>query len=78
MKREKRTFKIGEEIWFMGGSACFPEIMRAKITSICDPWGDGKHQLLLSLDSLLQPRLVSGAVFKSREALCDHYRKIFE
>ena len=78
MKKEQRSFEIGEMVWFVGGSTFYPQIEKSKITRIADPWEDGKHQLLLSLESKTRPKIVSGCVFKSREALCEHYRKIFE
>ena len=73
--------KPGDKVWQIGCTAWYLDrnSMRIKSAIVTDVfvYGTKRKFCLLSLNDKLQPRLSSAAAFPTREALCEHYRKIF-
>lgn len=75
MKPGNKVWQIGDTAWYLDRDSM--EIKSATVTDVF-VYGTKRKFCLLSLNDNLQPRLSSAAAFSTREALCKHYRKIFE
>ncbi len=73
MKPGDKEWHIGDTAWFLDTYAM--RIMSSVVTDV-DVYGDKRKYCVLSLDN--KNKLASTRAFHSREALCEHYRKIFE
>lgn len=75
MKSGDKVWQIGDTAWYLDRDSM--EIKSAIVTDVF-VYGTKRKFCLLSLNDKFQPRLSSAAAFHTREALCVHYRKIFE